>query len=266
MQVPQWARVAGKSVNSNSPTILTVASVAGVITTAVLAVRAVPSANAAILRAKEKIHQARPRSSQDFTSAHDEELTHRETFAAAWKSYTPAGLAGAATIACVIGVNQMGIRRTAAMAGAYSLVDTAFREYKDEVLAQVGVNKERKIHDEIQKHRIDERPVQDSQVIITGGGDQLCYESLTGRYFRSDIEKVRRAENEINRRVLTDMYASVNEFFELLGMDSTVVGDELGWNIDCMVELIFTSHLASDGQPCLAIGYKYIPRKDYGKI
>jgi hypothetical protein len=194
------------------------------------------------------------------------DMTRKEIAASNWRDYIPAGISGAATIACIIGSNQIGARRTAAMAGAYSLVDTAFREYKDEVLNQIGVSKERKVHDEVAKRNIDDRPVKDSQVIITGGGDQLCLESLTGRYFRSDIEKVRRTENELNRRILTDMYASLSEFFELLGLDTTAVGDELGWNIDNMVELIFTSGLASNGDPCLAIGHKNFPRTNYGKF
>jgi hypothetical protein len=245
MQTPKWIRLAGQSVNSNSPVILSSIAVAGVITTAVLA------AKAAIKTHKDTEHL---------------EMSLKEKAQNNWQNFIPATISGAATIACVIGANQIGARRNAALLGAYTLADTAFREYKDEVVTQLGKVKERKITDEIQKRDITEHPVKDAQVIITGGGDQLCYDTLTGRYFKSDVESLRRAENEVNRRVLQDMYASHNEFYELIGLASTIVGDELGWNIDNVLELVFTSHLASDGTPCIAVGYSRLPRKDYGKF
>lgn len=254
MSAPQWMRFTGQKVSSNSPAILSGIAVAGVITTAILAIKVTPKADRIL----------------DAFAECEEFKTHQPTkiqeAKQVWKLYIPAAITGAATIACIIGANQIGARRNAALLGAYTIADTAFREYKDEVVRQIGASKERKVNEEVQQRRIDENPVKDSQVIITGGGDQMCYDSLTGRYFRGDIEGLRRAENEVNRRVLSDMYASHNEWYELVGLAPAVVGDELGWNIDNLLELVFTSHLASNGQPCLAVGYARLPRKDYGKF
>lgn len=265
MHIPQLLRITGKTLSSNSPAILSGMAVAGVVGTVILAVKATP-------KALHDLGYAREDKQTDADLANSQEpsglvhLTAQETVKVAWKLYIPAGLTGLATIACIIGANQIGARRNAALLGAYSLADTAFREYKDEVLKQIGVSKEQKIHDEIVKRKIDEHPVTDAQVIITGGGDQLCYETLTGRYFKSDIEKIRRTENEINHTVISEMYVSLNEFFGLLDLGPTTIGDELGWNLDNLCSLVFTSHLASDGRPCLAIGYAKLPRKDYGKF
>lgn len=245
MTAHRWIRLTGQSLKSHSPEILSGVAVGGVIATAILAARAAV-----------KVHKA----------TEGLEQTPIEIAQNNWKEYVPAGLAGAATIACIIGANQIGLRRNAALLGAYSLVDTAFREYKDEVLEQLGASKEQKVTDEVMRRRMDENPVGDTQVIITGGGDALCYDSITGRYFRSDVEKIRRAENEINHRILNDMYAAHNEFYALVGLDGVTIGDELGWNIENRIELIFSSHLASDGSPCLAIGYKRLPLKDYTKF
>ena len=264
MQTPRWIRLAGQSASANSPAILSGIAVAGVIATVTLAVRATPPSLRLIRELEAEKWESNERTADPDSTT--DALTRAEIVKSVWHLYIPAGVAGIATISCVIGANKIGARRNAALVGAYSLVDTAFREYKDEVVKQIGNVKERKVTDQVAVNQMERNPVVDSQVIITGGGEQLCYDSLTGRYFRSDVELIRRAENEINRRVVNDMYASHNEFYELLGLAPTTIGDELGWNIDNFIEIILTAHLAQDGVPCLAIGYVHMPRKDYGKF
>jgi hypothetical protein len=149
---------------------------------------------------------------------------------------------------------------------AYTLVNKAFGVYKDEVLTQIGVNKEQKVTDAVAAKNIDETPVVDNQVIITGGGDQLCFDTLTGRYFHSDVEAIRRAENDLKQQILLNMFAEQNELYELLGLEPVKIGEALGWNVEHMPDLLFTSHLAGDGRPCLAIGYRLLPKVDYLKF
>jgi hypothetical protein len=260
MTMPIWLRRAGQSMNQSSPTILSGLAVGGVIATAILAAKATP-------KAIEKIQEARSKWVGSDAWVEGEKFPATEKVKACWKVYIPAAITGTATVGCIIGANQVGMRRNAALVGAYTLADTAFREYKQEVLEQLGVTKERKVTDAVAKQAIDDHPVSSTQVIITKGGENLCYDSLTGRYFKSDIETIRQAENEINRRIVGgDMYASQNEFYGLLGLANVIVGDELGWNLENFIELIFTSHLADDGQPCLAVGYARLPRRDYGKF
>lgn len=261
MTAPAWLRSTGRTINSNSTTILSATAVAGVIATAVLAARAT--------RRIEIVIQS------DRTEALPTELYHtgldkkriKAHVQYFWRDYIPPVVSGMATIACIIGANQIGLRRQAALLGAYTLADTAFREYKDEVIKQIGVNKETKVHDEIAKRHIDENPVRDDQVIITGGGEQMCYDVLSGRYFKSDIETIRQAANNINQQIVGgDMYASLNEFWAFLGLGPTTLGEEMGFNLEHFVELVFTSHLAQDGKACLAVGYSKLPIADYGKV
>jgi hypothetical protein len=248
--------VLNRVLKNNSPTILSGVAVAGVITTAILTAKAA-------LRASVKIEDELLIK----RTAHDEEeLSPRDKTELCWKLYVPAAISGVATIACVVGANQIGIRRNAALLGAYTLADAAFREYKEEVLAQLGEGKEQKVRDAIAKKQIDENPVTNTTVIMAGG-DQLCYDTLTGRYFKSDIETIRQAANEVNRAIIGgNMYASQNEFYSFLGLDEVTIGNELGWNLDNFITLVFSSHLADDGRACLAIGYQNLPRADYGKL
>lgn len=259
MPLPVWARQVARNINVNSPTIMSGFAVAGVISTAVLAARASVKAKASV----KKNHD------ENWPLADDGEFffDKKEIFELSWRFYIPAAVSGAATIALIIGSNRVGVRRQIAMAGAYTLLDGAFSKYKDEVLEQIGEKKEQAVRDAVAVREMEKNPVQNAQVILVGGGDQLCYESLSGRYFRSNAEAIRRAQNEFNRELLgNSMYSDLNEWFELLGLEHTDLGGVLGWSVERTLDTFFTSHLTGNGEPCLAIGYKHHPFEDFGKL
>lgn len=251
MNLDQMFRGLKRAVVDNSPLILTYISVAGVVSTAVLAVKATPKALQDIINA------------QTFA---ENDLTPKETVEVAWKHYIPAAATGAVTIACIIGAHNVHARRNAALITVYSLTETALKEYQAKVKEQIGENKERKVRDEIAKDYIANTPMVNSEVLITGTGEQLCYDSFTGRYFKSDIETIRRAQNDINARVLNEMYASHNDFYRLIGLPGTTYGEEVGWRTDNLMDLEYSSHLAEDGRPCLCIEYHVAPVRNYYKI
>jgi hypothetical protein len=45
-----------------------------------------------------------------------------------------------------------------------------------------------------------------------------------------------------------------------------VFGEELGWNVDNILDIEFSSHLASDGKPCLCLEYRSDPIRGYHKF
>ena len=111
--------------------------------------------------------------------------------------------------------------------------------------------------------RLKKDPVEKKEVCITDKGTTLCYDVLSGRYFNSDREFIKRAENEINRMINLDMYASLNDFYDVLGLEHVKLGDQLGWNLDKgLLEIDFDTKMATNGQPCLVIDYNVAP--DYG--
>ncbi len=250
----KWLENLGQFTKQNSPTILSGIAVMGVAATAVLAARAAVNAD-------KRLH---PEAGMPGSGKPEPDGFFEQT-KAVWTLYIPAGLSGLATIACIIGANQIGARRSAAMVAAYSLVDQSFREYKDKVVEQLGKAKEQKIGDAIMEDRI--KQDSEKQVVIIGTGDQPCFDAFTGRYFRSDMESIRRAENEINRRVLSEYGVPLDDFYELLGLESTLAGQTLGWDPDHMLTCVFSTHLRTDtGEPCIAIRFERMPVKDFGKV
>lgn len=236
--------------SKHSPEILTGLGIAGMITTTVLAVKATPKALRCI----------------DDAAYEKEELslTGVEKVKACWKCYIPAAITGTVSIACLIGASSVNARRNAALATAYKLSETALTEYREKVVETIGEKKERNIKDAIAKDSIKNNPVSQQNVIITGKGDTLCYDKLFGRYFKSDIETLKKIENELNRRMFSESYVSLNDFYYEVGLDGVDAGEDLGWNIDNgYIDLDFSSQLSTDGQPCLVISFKIPPKYDY---
>lgn len=235
----------------HSPEILVGIGVTGMITTTVLAVKATPRALTLIELEKEELNV--------------DKLTAVETVKATWKCYIPAAISGIASVSCIIGANSVNSKRNAALAAAYKLSETAFTEYREKVVETIGEKKENTVKDKIAKKKVEHKPVAKQEVIVTGIGNTLCFDSISGRYFRSDIDKLRRAENELNKRMLQrENYISLTQFYEEIGLTSTSISDELGWNVDNgLIELYFSSQLADDGTPCVVIQYDNMPVYDY---
>jgi hypothetical protein len=59
---------------------------------------------------------------------------------------------------------------------------------------------------------------------------KLFYDDFSGRIFESTIEKVLEAEYNINRDLSMQGYATLNEFYDYLGLVPIDGGDELGWS------------------------------------
>ena len=239
----------------HSPEILTGIGIAGMITTTVLAVKATPKA----FKELEDFKESALRDHEKIKPVDAVKLT--------WKHYVPAAVTGTVSIACLIGASSVNARRNAALATAYTLSETAMKEYREKVIETIGEKKEQNVRDEVAKEKVNRDPVSKKEIIITEKGNTLCYDVLSGRYFKSDIDKLQRAMNDLNFRLFDEMYISLNEFYYEIGLDGIAIGDDLGWSVDKgKIDLDFSSQLADDGTPCLVVNYNYAPRYDYAKL
>lgn len=246
-----------KSLKRNSPKILMGLGISGMVGTVVMAVRATPKALEIIREEKEN----RPKC---ISSDENSDLTKREIVELTWKCYIPAVIMGGVSIACLLGSSSVSARRNAALAAAYTLSDTALREYKEEVVKEIGEKKEQLIQDSVAKKKIEQNPVSHSEVILTEKGNTLCYDAISGRYFKSDVDRLNRAVNEINRQLLSDGFVMLNDFYYEIGLSGIKIGSELGWNANRgLVDLNFSTQLSEDNTPCLVLDFAVAPRYDY---
>lgn len=243
----------GKVLSDNAPTVLSGIAVTTSVATAVLSAQGSFRA-ARILRTEEL--------RRELETLDPEPITLREKVDLVWICYAPAAVTGVISVTCIICANRIGTRRAAAMAAAYTMSRDAFAEYKDKVVERFGKGKETKVRDEIAADQIRKNP-NDREIIISGPNEVMCYDSITGRYFKGNIETLRKAQNEVNRSILHDMSAPLSEFYNLIGLPQTPYSDEVGWNSDHALELQFTTVLAEDGTPCLSINYETYPIRNF---
>jgi hypothetical protein len=248
-----------KAMKKHSPEILTGIGIAGMITTTVLAVRATPKA----LRILEEKWDGEL-GEEILHSTNRDDFTMWEKVKLTWKYYIPSAIIGGISICCLIGANSVNFRRNTALATAYTLSESALKEYQEKVIETIGKKKEQSVRDSIAKDKLEQDPIINREVIITEKGNTLCYDVISCRYFRSNIDKIKKIENELNRRMRDEMYISLNDFYYELGLNGSSMGEDLGWNIDDgYIDLNFSSQLAEDGTPCLVINYQIAPRYDY---
>lgn len=251
----KFARDVRVSLSKHSPEILMGMGIAGMITTTVLAVKATPKAVQLLEEKKNDLEV--------------ETLPPVEVVKTTWKCYAPAAVSCVASIACLVGSNSVNARRHAALATAYKLSETAFAEYRDGVIETVGEKKEKAIRDKVSEKQLKENPVTKTEIIMTGKNKTLFFDPLSHRYFYSSIEAIKRAENIINKEIITDPFDSgrtINDFYDEIGIPTTATGDNLGWNLQIGLVDVYTSAQKveegeeHEGEPCLVINFMNPPR------
>ena len=248
----------GLTLEKHSPEILIGLGIAGMITTTILAVRATPKALQLIEEKKDELEV--------------DSLAPVEVVKTTWKCYVPAAVSGVAAAACIIGANSVHVRRNATLAAAYKLSETALHEYREGILETFGEKKERAVRDKVSEKQIKEHPVSQTEIIVTGKGQTLFFEPLSSRYFYSDLEKIKRAENTLNKAIICDPFESgvtVNDFYDEIGIPPTETGDILGWKrADYLIDIYPSAQLCEEGsghegEPCIVLNFSNPPQYDF---
>lgn len=228
-------------VKRNASTILTCVGAVGVVATSVATVKATTKA----VRLLEEAEKQK-----------GEELSKTEVVKITWPVYVPPVLIGASTIACLFGANILSKHQQAAIASAYALLDSSYKEYKTKVEELYGENANANVRDEIAKDKYEE-----NDISVESEDKQLFFDEFSGRYFESTLLAVQSAEYDINRDLVMRDYATLNEFYDYLGLAPIESGDELGWstgmNFDYywQVWIDFSHHKVTmdDGLECYII-------------
>lgn len=257
-------------VEDNSTTILTGIGVAGTITTAVLSGRA--GFKAATILHKEALNRPIERDDDetpinvgnDFAGLPD--ISTREKIWLTGAQFVPAVGMGVLTVSAIIFANRLSAKETAAMAAAYSLSDKTFQEYKEKVQEKLGQNKETALRDEIAQDRVNANPPDSRNIIITGSGEVLCYDTLTDRYFESTVEKIKQAENAVNLEIVNADAVPLSRFYDHIGLMPTPFTEDVGFNIDNRCDVQISATMSKDNRPCMAIDFASWPKPNYDKV
>lgn len=246
MDISQLATKAIFHLKKNSPTLLTTIAVGGVVATAYFTAKGT-------IKAAEAIHDHE----EEYGIAEEPRERAKVHVQVAWRCYVPAATTAAATIACIIGANRVGLRRAAAAQAGVLLAERTYSEYRQKVIEEFGQRRDDTIREELAKDKVRRTDPPSQEVLLTGPGNILSMELYTGRYFACDFETIRRAQNSLNDHLLKHDYASLDDFYYLIGLKPTSTSSEIGWKSTRLMELEITTVLSNDGRPCLAFDYNY---------
>jgi hypothetical protein len=228
--------------SKNTPVVLVVTSCAGVIVTAIMV-------HNAALKADEILSEYR------IGLGPDEDLPLKDVVKYTWKAYAPAIGVGIITIASIITMNRINERNVAILTAGATLATTTLKEYQRHILDEIGSERESKVRDRIAKGRLRESPEIDSATydMLISGDEVLCLDSFSGRYFKTEVEKIRKVENDLNHELLSTMFMSLNTLYFSLGLPSIDVGEVLGFNTDNMISFHYSPQLTEQKKPVLVI-------------
>ena len=231
----------------DGPFVLTCVGAVGVVGTAILAAKATPKAIQLLQIAEKK------KSSK---------LTKLEIVDVAGPVYIPSILIGASTVLCIFSANVLNKKRQASLISAYALVDSAFKEYQNKLIELHGKEADIEVRDSLIRdccnfHLTDD-PTPDQRA--------LWYDELSGKTIRRYEKEIIDAEYRFNRNFCMRGYASLNEFYEFLGLPQTEEGESLGWSMSDGIYWVDFEHRLvknTDGTSCYAIDMVYSPEPDY---
>lgn len=248
-----------------SPIALAIMASAGVVVTAVMAVKATPKAVELIKADSRKNHDGDPHA-----------YTKEEAVKSAWKCYIPTVAFGTATIACIVGANMLNTRQQIALGSAYSLLERSYKEYQGKLKELYGEEAHEKIINAVKAKDVDIYADSLGTQNDLDPGESVepdilrtFYDSFSDRYFESTLAKVIEAEYHINRNYVLGADVSLNDFYDFLGLDHTNNGDELGWyGLDGIGWLDFNHRMTvlDDGLEVCVIDMTFEPSSDDGDI
>lgn len=199
-----------------------------------------------------------------------EKLTIEEIFKISWKDYLPVVISAGISIPCIIAGNRIANKRNIMLAAAYTLSETALQEYKDTTKTLIGDKKFEKLEEQISDEKIKKTYKEGiNNVTLIGDGDSLFFEELSGRYFKTNWNRISKAANELNARAMGDMsgVTTLNDWFDILGLENTLLGETMGWSIldgkSGIIDISIDSVLTPDNEPCGAIRYNTRPKQIY---
>lgn len=193
-----------------------------------------------------------------------ENLSKSEVAKAVWKCYLPVAGMSIGSAALILLGTKVHMKRNAILATAYTLSEANRKEYREKVIETFGPKKEETVRDAMDKQEIKDHPVDEIGVEITGDGNTLIYDKVTKRYFRSDIDFIRKQETAFNKRLPIEMYMNINEFYHMIHIPPVPYGEYFGCTADNVwLDITTGSQKVTESMACITIDYDIEPLMDY---
>lgn len=256
--VKAGARGLLSTIKRESPTIMTALGIGGFITAIFMSARDTKRYE---LKLDEHIRQKAVDTDTPEEDIVVEPVEKAKIIAA---SYWPTMVIAGVSIFFICASDYISGRRTTALAAAYALSEKALTTFQEKAVEKLGEEKVKEIKDDIAEDQIKANPpAKNSIIMASGNGSTLCYDPMSGRYFYSSMEEIRRAVNSINEILFNEMFVTLNDFYDYIGLEEIHEsrGNTLGWDINHngSLKIDYTSKLTDEGIPCLVLNYRVEP-------
>ena len=222
------------------------------------------------VRAVRKTPEALEHIEEKKEELNKDELTIAETVEATWKCYLPSIIIFIIACVLIVGGQRISTRRAVAAATACSLYETQLQQYQEAAKEVLGDKKEAEIRTQMARNEVNSKPpMHGEEIISTGRGNALFYDELSKRYFSSDPAWVDKMFLELNQRLLREMYISLNDYWQAIGLPTTNPGKLLCWDVNKCGEIepaysvIEVTSGPYTGYPCKVIGFYCEPEYSY---
>ena len=189
-------------------------------------------------------------------------------------------LIGSATMICIIGCNILNLNQQASIASAYLLLQNTYEEYRNatrklfsEEIDGIYIDADEKVRDYIAVHKAETIYISSDSfagsasiaLIDDNAKEYLFYEENSQTYFTSTLERVMNAEYHFNRNFVLRGFAYLEEFLEMLGLETTEASKIIGWAVEDEIYWIDFDHrkkTLDDGRELIIITSLWAPSQE----
>lgn len=190
-----------------SPLGLTCLSMTGVVVTTILGIKATPKAVKLIENAKKE---------------KGEDLTISEIVRVTWKEYIPTTISCTTTLISILSLHVLSVKSQASLMSAYAALDNLHKQYVSKTKELYGEDADKNVRNAI----LNDKPMMISNLT---DGKQLFWDYQSLRFFESTIDEVLLAENRLNAEFAASGAVTMNDFYDLLGLERQTAAQEIGW-------------------------------------
>lgn len=229
----------------NSPMLLFGSGIVGIVATVVLASRATLNLDATLQVTQDKLEQAESLHDQGHASYTDKDwmqdkaILRVRAITSIAKLYAPAIVVGVVSIGALSGSHIILTKRNIGLTAAYAAIEKGFAEYRERVLGEVGVDKERELRYGTENREILEETSKGPKVstVKRVGPDGA---SIYARFFDNrssswspqpeyNLLFLRAQQNYANDRLRARGHVLLNDVYDSLGIERTKAGCVVGW-------------------------------------
>lgn len=230
------------TVQKHSPVLLFGAGVVGIVATVVIASRATLKLDEVLDEAYTDLENARTLKHPDYSEddkKRDTVLIYTRTAIRVGGLYAPAAVLGVLSIAALTSSHVILTRRNVAITAAYAALDKGFREYRQRVVSELGIEKDREFRYAMDETEIVEETEQ-GPVVKKVKRPTIAGRSIYAQFFDESNSNWHREpsynqiflscqQNYANDLLRARGHVFLNDVYDMLGIKRTKEGAIVGW-------------------------------------